>query len=265
MPLLRLVRKILPAKCRMQLTESAKKWLFLVPLFGIACGVLIIPWRRGAKVIGIWDGKLILLNASFDFDAVAFFLEIFQDRVYEREYCITSSDVVIDVGAHVGMFTLKAAEKARLVIAFEPNKENLRHLYKNTRGKDNVIIVPKALGKSKGSAKFLQLKRSGTGQLAYLTKPPDGAVKAIIEVDVDTLDNCIKSFGLRDVSFLKIDAEGAEVDILKGGEETLRMIKHIAMELHYQGEAKEVAEFLKERGFRVKVIRDMLYANKARR
>lgn len=256
------IRKMLPAGLRKRLVESAKKNLFLVPLFGIACGVLIIPWRRGAKIFGIYDGRIVSLHAFFDFDAVAYFYEIFRENVYEREYSIASGDVVVDVGAHVGMFTLKAAEKARLVVAFEPVRDNLSHLYRNIRGRSNVIVIPKALGKARGSAKFLLTRRSGTGQLAYLSKPPDSVINAVTDVEVDTLDNCIKSLGLRYVSLLKIDAEGAEVDILKGAEETLKVTRHVVMELHYQNEAKEVTELLRERGFEVKVLGNTLYANK---
>lgn len=74
------------------------------------------------------------------------------------------------------------------------------------------------------------------------------------------MDNCVKNLGIQKVNFLKIDAEGAEADILKGAEETLKITKHIAMELHHPGEAKEVTSFLKERGFEVHVIGGMLYA-----
>ena len=54
----------------------------------------------------------------------------FQDGVYERKYHIRDGDTVVDVGAQLGMFTIKAAKKADLVISIEPAKPNLLILKK---------------------------------------------------------------------------------------------------------------------------------------
>ena len=56
------------------------------------------------------------------------------------------NDVVIDAGAYVGDFTVKAAERARLVIAVEPDPGSVEPLRRNVRGLGNVVVVEAALG-----------------------------------------------------------------------------------------------------------------------
>ncbi|MDG6999789.1 MAG: FkbM family methyltransferase, partial [Nitrososphaerota archaeon] len=63
---------------------------------------------------------------------------------------INDDDIVIDAGANIGDFTLKAARDAELVIAIEPNPDTLELLKFNTKNHKNVVIVEKALGSRPG-------------------------------------------------------------------------------------------------------------------
>jgi FkbM family methyltransferase len=58
------------------------------------------------------------------------------------------NDVVVDAGAYVGDFALKAARRARLVIAIEPNPRSAALLRENARGLGNVVVVEAALDES---------------------------------------------------------------------------------------------------------------------
>jgi tRNA G37 N-methylase Trm5 len=60
---------------------------------------------------------------------------------------ISSSDIVVDAGANIGIFTLLAAKKARTVIAIEPDPENFEYLKENVRlnKAGNVVLINKAL------------------------------------------------------------------------------------------------------------------------
>ena len=77
-----------------------------------------------------------------------------------------------------------------------------------------------------------------------------------------TLDDLYRDLELTRVDLLKIDVEGAELDVLKGAEECLKVIKNIAMELHYENEGLEAKNYLESRGFNVKIVDNMLYASK---
>jgi len=62
---------------------------------------------------------------------------------------------------------------------------------------------------------------------------------------MDTLDNIVKEFGINRIDLLKIDVEGAELEVLKGAEENLKITRN-----------------LEQRGFKVIVEGNMLYAKK---
>ncbi len=132
---------------------------------------------------------------------------------------IRQGDVVFDVGAHYGYYTLLASalagEKGR-VFAFEPSPGNIprlrRHLEVNHC--DNVEVLALALSDHEGMSRFDNRAGSGTGHLS-----PNGQV----EVQVTSLDAV--SARLPAPNVIKIDCEGAEVEVLRGGEKTIRGAK----------------------------------------
>ncbi|MEM1510841.1 MAG: FkbM family methyltransferase, partial [Thermofilaceae archaeon] len=146
---------------------------------------------------------------------------IYIDQVYDKFYNIREDDVIIDVGAHVGVFTLKASRKAKegKVIAIEPHPQNYMLLLKNiTINKlENVIPINLALSDSEGVAKLyisqfspghtikekrIGLCREGFPNISY------------IEIKTKTLDQIVDELGLKEVNFIKVDVEGAELDVL---------------------------------------------------
>jgi FkbM family methyltransferase len=77
-----------------------------------------------------------------------------------------------------------------------------------------------------------------------------------IEVIVKTLDTLLEELNIKKVDIIKIDAEGAEMAILKGAEKTLKSnpnAKIIVASYHYPSEIKEVQNFLHKMGFKTKI------------
>ncbi len=148
---------------------------------------------------------------------VNFFLGTYepeQTQAFQR--IIRPGDVVYDIGAHYGYYTLLSSALAGpngRVVAFEPSPPNLEYLQKHIRINrcDNVSVVELALSDHEGTARFENRAGSGTAHLS-----PDGA----IEVKITTLDSIAASLPAPRV--LKIDCEGAEVEVLEGGEKTIR-------------------------------------------
>ena len=139
---------------------------------------------------------------------------------------VTGGDVVVDVGAHWGYFTLLAASLCGThgrVFAFEPHPRNLALLEKNVEanGLTNVVVVPKAISNRAGTAKLFQ-SRSTTGHsidsvvlLQLEGTPGGGSAKESIAVDTVALDDFFAqgSVGPR---LIKMDIEGAEPLALAG-------------------------------------------------
>ena len=125
---------------------------------------------------------------------------------------IRPGDVVFDVGAHYGYYTLLSSAltgpKGK-VFAFEPSPGNIPRLKKHLEVNhcDNVEVIELALSDHEGTARFDNQAGSGTGHLSPVGR---------IEVQITSLDA---------PNLVKIDCEGAEVEVLKGGEKIILSAK----------------------------------------
>lgn len=219
--LIDVIRKIVPMRARQDLVVLASRIirsrLLVIAFYYLLCGVVL----RGLKLLPhdncsvTFSGNEIIVPR----DGVLAFIEIFHKSVYEQSWSPREGDIVVDIGAYVGMFTVKAAklvgDKA-LVVAIEPEPRNLAFLEHNvkTYNLNNVKIVRKAIGDKTTKTRLYLSGASACHTLSYRHKN-------YIEVEADTLDNIISELGLDHVDFVKIDAEGAELEILKGAEKVL--------------------------------------------
>lgn len=83
-----------------------------------------------------------------------------------------------------------------------------------------------------------------------------------ITVPIATLDNIIQELGIKRIDFIKIDAERAELDILKGAQNVLQLRKYLAIAAyHTPNEANEMKMFLEKHGLNVVIggKRGMIY------
>jgi FkbM family methyltransferase len=120
------------------------------------------------------------------------------------EYCKVYG-VAVDIGAHCGLWSMHLLDYFERVVAFEPVEEYRSHFVRNVRG--DYLLYPYALGEKE--EKVALTHSEGLSGHTYVI-PGD-------EVDVVTLD----SYNLHDVSFIKVDCEGFEYFVLKGGENTI--------------------------------------------
>lgn len=175
-------------------------------------------------------------------------------RDYEAFYAVKSGDVVIDAGAHAGFFTTYAAEKVGadgLVLAFEPEVDNFKLLMDNTRAYANVRCFPFALWS--GSTQ-LPLSLSPSSAEHSLMYPRLGNQVQLVEcVSIDGVFAALPAWPA--VSFVKIDVEGAEREVLRGGAAVLHHCRpHIAMELD-EKEVIKTSALLQEMNYVVRVRR----------
>lgn len=205
-------------------------------------------------------------------DSTGLINESYKEDVYELDK-IEEDDVVIDVGAHIGVCTLKAAKKARkgLVVAVEPYPPNFKLLRTNLRMNrlENVVPLNIALADYNGEAKlYIALHTYSHTISDNMTKATDAISNKKMKVKVRTLDSLIKELGVKRVNFIKIDAEGAELNILKGADNTLRNnadLRVAVASYHLLGEVEKVSHFLASRGFNVFVVRRGLIHGKKKK
>jgi len=175
--------------------------------------------------------------------------EIYGAKVYDQFFEPKEGFTVVDVGAHVGIYTVKAGRRAGKqgrVISIEPDPYNYKLLINNVRMNNldkNVIPINIALGNFKGKARLYLGCRGKYHSLLPISR-------RFIEVDVNTLDGLMEELDLRRCDLLKIDVEGYELEVLKGAEDTLKNTSMVVVAAyHTPGEAKSVQDFLRSKGF----------------
>ncbi len=136
-------------------------------------------------------------------------------------HVVRRGDVVIDGGAHVGIFTHQALRQgAAKVIAIEPDPGNLHCLRRNFAAEiasGRVVVVPEGLWSRRTTLELFEgVENSGTNSLIW--KHAGNKVR----VPVTTLDLLVERLELERVNFIKMDIEGAEREALKGAFQTLR-------------------------------------------
>lgn len=127
--------------------------------------------------------------------------------------------VVWDIGAHIGFTAFLAARcvgTSGAIVAFEPVEENRARLAEGVRlnGLANITIRPEAVGAEAGSFRLV----AGPSSLEWSLARADG--ERAIPVDVSTVDRLTAELPQPDL--IKVDAEGAELDVLRGAQSTLR-------------------------------------------
>jgi FkbM family methyltransferase len=156
-------------------------------------------WIVGSSTHGCWLG-------SYEYK---------KRRLFERT--VGEGDVVYDVGANVGFYTLLAAVltgSSGHVVAFEPVPRNLRFLREHVRMNrvPNVTIIEAAVAERAGTASFDEGPNPSMGQLAG-----GGA----LEVRTVTLDDLVSLGQVPPPVVVKVDIEGGEVRALLGAQRTL--------------------------------------------
>ena len=185
---------------------------------------------------------------------------------------INSGDTVIDVGAHIGEYTLLGAKlvgEKGFIISVEPDHDTIKSLKENIilNNFKNCLVLEKAVGKKIETKPLYKISEEDIyGYLDPYVK--NKKLKKYSEIEVTTIDEIILSNNLDSVNLLKIDVEGFEYEVLLGCNNALKnnKIKKIIVETHSEYlKAKGIDEdsiytLLKEHGFTIKKIQEKITA-----
>lgn len=184
--------------------------------------------------------------------------EVFIDEVYTPPgFGIEAGQLVVDVGAHIGLFACYAAIAARdvTVLAFEPCPENFALLTRNVslNGLANIRVSSSAIS-GRAGLKELHLSSNPAGHSFHFVEP----AQRTLTVPTLALADVLEAHRLAVVDLLKMDCEGDEYEILTssaGG--TLGRVRRIAMEAHrvdHERAPEGIQRFLEEQGFTVRIV-----------
>lgn len=214
-------------------------WLKLIPaksrLFILQGRLKGKKWIKGSGINSYWLGTY----------------ELNEQKLFEKT--IKQGDVVFDIGAHVGFYTILASEligETGKVFAFEPLPRNIFYLERHIKINkcENVKIIKTAVSDKEG--------------IAFLSDNCDSSYSRIIEdsgIEVKTvaIDNLVGSGKLPIPNVIKIDVEGAEFSVLKGASFTIKKYKPaIFLAIHRFTDKihKDCCDFLMELGYELRPI-----------
>jgi len=172
-----------------------------------------------------------------------------QPSIMALDRVVRPNDVVVDVGAHRGVYTWRLAQLTGLnghVHAFEPNPPGLRVLRAATTGAYNVTTYPIALSDTTGTGRLMRPIADGR-RVDAMSSLSTAGIRSDVESDyvmvrLDTLDSVLAS-ETRRISFIKIDVEGHEHEVLVGAAERLhRDMPTLLIEIEQRHRDRPVSE-----------------------
>jgi FkbM family methyltransferase len=167
----------------------------------------------------------------------------------------------LDIGAHFGLFAVFFQKTSNgVVYAFEPTRSTLEVLKETVainKCQDKVHIIEMAVDKEVGSASFFIHQAVGGRGNTLVQNAKSGMTSSSYVVKVTSVDIFAKEKGI-EVDCLKIDAEGAELGVLKGAAETITKRKpFILLSIHpdsiqSRGDSiTEIWDLLQQFGYKV--------------
>jgi FkbM family methyltransferase len=208
------------------------------------------------------DGLPLYIRPNQINDLIALFGRPEEEFVADMVASLGPGDVFVDAGAYIGQYSVQAAGcvgSQGAVVAVEPDTDNFRLLQRNVEANANgcVRLVKGALGHQDGTVEIT-------------TVPDDSALCTLSDTWVDelypdehldtqaqtvplmTIATTMRELGLDHIDLLKVDVEGAEVQVFEGARDCLRsgQIRRIICELH-GNTAPRVKALLEECGYRI--------------
>ena len=180
---------------------------------------------------------------------LAFIKKVVRRSTPEEKF-LTSLDlkgkIVYDIGGYIGLLAMvfaKAVGPTGQVIVFEPNEENCSKIREQIRLNKvhNVKLLRLGIGDTKKENQILIVRRnsSGTGSMDEKIQSQiigEGNFKQL-QINVETLDSAIATYGLTNPDFIKIDIEGMEYQALLGMSKTIKNYSpQLSIEIHGAGE-----------------------------
>ncbi len=186
---------------------------------------------RSPSAFRMRNGLIIAKAPAFPIPIVS---EVFRKRVYSPPgFEISPDDVVLDIGAHIGIFTLFAARQTRAgVYSYEASPTNFECLSANVAANAFDHVHPNHAAVADRTGTLALYLQPGTGANRLCDVAAEAAV-AKVEVPAISLGDILESNGLARVDLVKMDCEGAEGLILPStSAEHLTRIRRLMLEFH---------------------------------
>lgn len=209
---------------------------------------LAVPVSDSVVIVGTGPERQLLRSGELG-ELIFLTREIHGLRVYELnpDFAPGKGWTVVDAGANIGVFAVRAAQLGAHVVAFEPNPQLRRWLGKTiiaNKIETQVTVFDCALGAETGTG----ILDVGSGSLGARLNPAKPSC-SFPRVSIRRLDDVAEQIGLNHVDLLKLDVEGHEVEVLKGARGILKKIDRVVLEYHSPRLLEESKAVLEEFSF----------------
>jgi len=158
---------------------------------------------------------------------------------------VNEKSVVVDIGAHIGSFTIPIAKVAGKVIAFEPSHETFALLSRNAEENNvQIQLVNSALGSREGTGTMFVRNELNAGANTLVTG--DDIPVAMLDKEVTHAD------------FIKIDVEGMELEVLHGGALLIKRARpavffevNLSQLRAHKASPRAIEQFFKQLGYKI--------------
>lgn len=160
--------------------------------------------------------------------------EIYMDNLYTDKFDVNKGDIVLDLGANIGIFTRYALKNgASLVYSIEPDINNYTCLCNNVYN-SNCVTINKAIYINNDTSTLIRKTSSGGHVLSNINMEYNlSDMIDTIDVESITFDTLISDYDISHINFLKMDIEGSEIDVIYSmTREHFNKIDKIVMEYH---------------------------------
>ncbi|MFZ1721378.1 MAG: FkbM family methyltransferase [Microgenomates group bacterium] len=215
-----------------KLISKLKFAFYLIKNYKNSLQILFFRKKKTIKQISLRNGITFVGNQKSQLLEIT--TEIFFDQVYTFKIKINQGDIVVDIGANIGVFSVFAASNgASHVFAYEPFPENIKLIKKNSKlnGYRTIVTTQAAVSDKLGQSK-LYLGSVDSGNLLF-DHNSEGKLSTYVQVPTVTLESIFKTHHLSQIDFLKIDCEGSEGAIFQSTPDRIwKKIERIALEFH---------------------------------
>ena len=221
----------------------------LLSNFMILQGKLIWISKRDSTVLP--NGFIIHFKPEDKVQVYGHVTTIWKYNVYGK---IEDDGIIIDAGANIGVYSLKAAEKAKQVISIEPEPEIFSFLKHNIEVNNlkNVDPINTALSDHDGFMDFY-ISRQFFGEAHEPHPRILHSAKRKYSVPCVKLDSLLLRYPkIKEVSRIKMDVEGHAAQVLAGAKDTLKkgIIQNFSIAVyHYRNEERQIKTIMENYGY----------------
>ena len=196
-------------------------------------------------VIGNWEGHIVRLVNGMSIevdkrdlvgDHIAYWGAWEKDAVAFVRHYLKPGMVVIDAGTHVGQYSMissRCVGPSGQVHGFEPHPGLFNVFQRNIKRSDcrNVVSQQLALGKRAEERLLYPSAVNNLGATSFVPAGPECGNP--LSVTVIRLDDYVAEHAIEGVDFIKVDVEGAELELLEGAEKTLNENYNIVLMIEF--------------------------------